>query len=646
MRFYKLPDSIGKEINNNSKLKIEYFWHYWDFLFTENRSLILVNEPKFTSQVSLIIKIEKHLEWNNGFNIKKLNKYFNQHIYFNQKNLILRTNKELQDKIKQLKSDITANIEGDFRRLYFLNKFRELRKEFFQLEDFSSVLVSKLSRIIFHNSDLKNQSKEDLKFLCNSIIDILVLRGYPMTYIKGVLSNIVFNFGNKYKFNYDKKYKDFNTVEEWNQYVSDEYKLLSLKDRLEYLRYSLIKPKSKGYYIFEVKGVNFESKPIEIFGTKYYNPKRDKFLKYFDTKKCNNIETNYSYFTKQELFYTENEIFNELETKESNCNLIVPIYYFTEDMGYFSHYEMPAKSFIEAFGRAEVSILEFKKYFKSFSVDHFSDDSLSLIKISERCILTDINFNYHTASNEKLTDQITFKTDDIRLKMVNERLKYKNKIKSQNTFFEHLANSNALISSYQIEKHKFSFKSLWIECFEPYFKDIDEIIFYLKKSIRLRTNLFSGYRIILSNSLRFSMGIGNQSYSLEKEFMNKLGIGDLGIGEIIDGSKLKACFESLPNDSLLEEMKAEMREFVSDELVFFKKIDNWISEIVRVAYDERNIEVHYNLINYYNDVSIKKDILFLASCIIGAFNDAIYKNDIENIDEAKEYINNNFNKLS
>ena len=67
MRFYKLSCSISKD--EKIKLKVEYFWHFWDFLFTKNRDLILVDEPKFTSHISLLNKIEKHLERNNGIGL-------------------------------------------------------------------------------------------------------------------------------------------------------------------------------------------------------------------------------------------------------------------------------------------------------------------------------------------------------------------------------------------------------------------------------------------------------------------------------------------------------------------------------------------------------------------------------------------------
>jgi len=53
-------------------------------------------------------------------------------------------------------------------------------------------------------------------------------------------------------------------------------------------------------------------------------------------------------------------------------------------------------------------------------------------------------------------------------------------------------------------------------------------------------------------------------------------------------------------------------------------IPPWITNTVMIAYDERNIEVHYNIVDYYNDVSIKKDILFIMSTVINSFNDGVF----------------------
>ena len=72
MRFYSLDKKIADSLNREGIDKIEYFWHFWEFLFTANRELILVQEPQFTSQISLLNKIEKHLKYNNRINSKKL----------------------------------------------------------------------------------------------------------------------------------------------------------------------------------------------------------------------------------------------------------------------------------------------------------------------------------------------------------------------------------------------------------------------------------------------------------------------------------------------------------------------------------------------------------------------------------------------
>ncbi len=559
MRFYKLSCSISKDNITNSK--VEYFWHFWDFLFTINRDLILVDEPKFTSQISLLNKIEKHLEWNNGINSKKLAKYCNHHLYFKQKNLILRTNPVLKETIKELKTDID-NFDSQNRH-DLLQSIKTIKKDYFKIGEYSKIIIKKLLKIILSNKDLNDTTRKDLKFLCNSIIDILILKGYSLKFINGLLSNIIFHPSNKFKYKYKKKDIDFETFKDWEKYVEDQYKLITLEDRINYLKYFLVNKKNKGYFIFKVEGIRFESRPIEIFGVKFYNPFLNSFLKFYKTDDSLLDEKKYMYYSRTELFHTENEIFKDLNAKDSTCNAIVPIEYFTEDIDHFDSFKFPTKSFIEAYNRAQISFIEFKRYLKTFSIKYLSDEDLFFTRISKESTLTDYHFNYHKSSIIQKSKDFVFKLDGIRNSMISESLNYKKKIKSQNTFFNHIANSNALISEYMLENYKFNFKSLWIECLEPYFKDPDEFIDFAKKSIRIRSNFFSDYRLLLYNALRNSFFRDN-AYSLDETEMKNIGIGELKVGERILGDTLEKNFELLPKGSLLDEFKAEMRLFIND----------------------------------------------------------------------------------
>jgi len=651
MKLYKLHDTISKRHSLNVILKIEYFWHYWDFLFTENRDLILVYEPKFSSQISLIDKILKHLEWNNGINLKKLLKYFNHHQYFDKSNIILRSNKELANDIKGIKSFIENRIGSEVDNKYLsisdrgflFEAFKKLKNDFFELNSNSNILIDKLLKIIFSNNLLGENSKKDLKFICNTIIDILIQKGYSLGFIKGLLSNTIFHPSNKFRFNYDKKYVDFNSYEDWKEYVSEQYELISVKDRFNLIKTFLIQPKRKGYYIFKVEGVELLTEPIEIFESIFYNPQEDKKLKFYRDKNSMIREEDYNFYTKCELFL-RNDSDDDLVTNASSCNLIVPTEYYTEDIEYFNSYKFPTKSYIEAYNKTQFSLLEFKRDLKSFSVEYFFDEVLTNIRVLQECILVDVNYNYHKASNDKASSKVAFKLDDIRKNMLYEHLNFKSKIKLQSPFTFHLANSNALLAEYNLEYHKFNFKSFWIECIEPYFKDVDEFIDFSKKSIRLRAHFFSNYRILLNNALKKSV-FSYDAYCLNDISMNEIGIGELNIGDSIIGDELEQNFELIPNKSLLDEFKSEMRLFKNDELTFLKILDDWITNTIKVAYDERNIEVHYNLVDYYNDISIKKDILFINSCVIGAFNDAVFENNVFTVIEAKEFINNTLNDL-
>ena len=640
MKFYKLSNSIYKDCEINVKLKTEYFWHYWDFLFTEYRDLVLFDEPKFTSQISQINKIEKHLEWNNGINFKKLHKYFNHHLYFDKKNIILRGNVELTEKITDIKRFIESkndNLSADNRE-YLKGEFKALRTGFFELNSYSTIIINILIKVIFNSKELNDNSKGDLKFLCNTIIDLFILRGYSLAFIKELLNNTIFSTSNKFNFKYEKNYSDFSTYEGWKEYELKQFELLSFKDRFDYLKIFLNKPKRKGFYIFKIEGIDFQSDPMEVFGTKFYNPEKDKVLNFYKSKNSKIKEEDYEYYINCELFNGKN---SNLNFHNSNCNLIVPTEYNTEDINHFDSFKFPTKSFIEAKDKAKVSLLEFKRLIKSFSIEYFFDEGLANIRVSNNCILVDENYNYHKLSSSKGSKKVVFKLDEIRKKMAFEQLEFKTNIDFKNSFSVHLASSNALISKYKLEYHKFNFKSLWIECIEPYFKDTEEFIDYAKKTIRIRGYFFSNYRILLMNALSDNLST-YPAYCLDKVRLNELGIGELRIGEMINGDELENKFELLPCDSMLCEFKDEMRLFEQNESEFLSKIDSWITKTIRVAYDERNIEVHYNLVDYYNDISIKRDVLLLIKYIIGALNDSVFSENVKSAIEAKRFIDKNY----
>lgn len=641
MKFYKLHESVYGASKQNTIEKVEYFWHYWDFLFTQKTNLILLDEPKFISHISLLNKIEKHLEWNKGISAKKLMKYFNHHAYFNQGNLIIRCDSKLKKHVSLLKKHIEnckANNEKsehleEIDREYLSNSFSVLRQTHFIVEEYTIILIDRLDKIVFNNSELNQTNRKDLKFLCNSIVDMFILRGYSIAFIKGLLSNAIFNRSNKFEFRYEKNYGDFNSnYSEWKKYVEEQYGLLTLKDRINYLRTYFKQPKKNGFYIFKIEGIDYQSKPVMIFNSKFYNPQIDSFVTFFKSDNKFENKRRDEYCRKCELFI----IVDEDKSNTSKCNMIVPIEYNMEDLKHFDSFKFPAKSYIEAKNRATVSLLQFKREIKSYSIEHYWDENLANVRVSNESILVDKNFNYHSASNTSNSTKTIFKLDELRDKMFDEQLNYKADIKTQNSFILQLANSNALISSYHLEYHKLNYKSLWIECVEPFFGDKNDLLTYAKKCILIRTNFFSNYWILLHHALR--KDILSYTYCLDEDLLKKLGLQNLNLGEYITGKELHENFEHLPDDSLLIEFKNEMRLFKLEQAEFISKIDSWITNTIMKAYDERNIEVHYNIIDYYNDVSIKIDMLFILSTVINSFNDAVFGDNNSSLEASKAYI--------
>jgi len=629
MKFYSLDKTIYKSYNEETKIKVEYFWHFWDFLFTKNRDLILSEEPKVISHITLLNKIEKHLVYNNGINSKKLLKY-SEHIYFKKDNILLRSDNLLHKRIKAFKS-LVQNFDGN--RSEILEEIHELKTIFFNYKKYSGVIIKKLNSIVFSNKNLISV-KSDIKFLCNSIVDILIFRGYSTLFIRSLLKNVILNSEGETRFKYKKRYIDFDNDEDYRKYIKLEFQKITLKNRLEYLLVYLTQPKNKGFHFFKIEGFNFNHSPIKILGVKFYNPTRDNFLTVFDTGR--DKDESKKFIARRELFHTEHEIFGDLNTKDSTCNAIVPVDYFIEDMYFDTNKEVP-ESYRRAIDKMK-DALNILKNSIQFSSKSYWERNINNIKPSLISILTNKDYCYHSSCNIDEENKIDFELDITRKKMLDKKLSFINSISNNNNFLIQLSKSHSALSNYKINFNFFDFKSIWIECVEPFFNNYSEFVDIAKKVVLYRTDIFSSYQALLNNSLDNYPFSSN--YALDKKTMTDLGIYDIKIGERLDGNKIKENYHLIPEFSILDEFKNEMKDYQMSDYSIQEKINNWITITIQKVYDERNIETHYNLKDYYLNYTLKRDILKITSIVIGAFTDSVYNKKASNITEALLYIKN------
>ncbi|GAA0724708.1 hypothetical protein GCM10009430_29380 [Aquimarina litoralis] len=633
MKFYSLDKSIGENYKPEVIRKVEYFWHFWDFLFTTNRKLILVEEPKFISQISLLNKIEKHLKYNNGINAKKLLKY-SEHDYFKKENLILRGNSELTTKVKSFKTSI-QQFKDD--RPPLLIKIEELKKIGFNSNSLSELLIEKLWKLLYSNKTLQD-TKSDLKFLSNSIIDLLQIKGYSIYFIKTLLKNTILNPYGKNRFIYEKNRNEFSNTQDYDNYVESEFQKLNLEKRINYLLFFLKQDKRRGYHFFKIEGIEFKNDPIEIFDVKFYNPQKDKFL---TTPHSNNNSEEYrSFFERRELFHSEKDIFNKNDCEDSTCNAMVPVEYLMEDLYFDLSNKVPA-SYKKAIDKVLFSINILKNSISYSSSGYWSKDVPS-IRPSFVSILTNSDYCYHATCETNEKNKIVFELDSTRKKMFDDKLLFLNSINNKSNFLLQLLKSHSALADYRINFYFFDFKSIWIDCIEPFFNNYDELIEVAKKALEYRVNIFVSYQALLSNSFENNPFYSN--YSLTPQDIEKIGLNEIEIGKQITGDKLSKASHLLPNISIIEEFKDEMKRFKESKNSQKLKLNNWIVKSIKSAYEERNIEVHYNLKDYYLDYGLKRDLLEILDIVIGALTDSVYNNKVTNIEDAINYISNKINQ--
>jgi len=102
MRFVKInhyvnPDNTSAKFANQ---RIEYFHHYWSFLFQKKSRNILITDEKFESHPSLFHKIDIQLKNNSNHYAQQLNNLLVDHSYFSSTNIIIRKSPSSKNKIQ------------------------------------------------------------------------------------------------------------------------------------------------------------------------------------------------------------------------------------------------------------------------------------------------------------------------------------------------------------------------------------------------------------------------------------------------------------------------------------------------------------------------------------------------------------------
>lgn len=323
--------------------RFEYFHHYWTLFFLHKRKeksesrrarilltpdYLFLEKVKLESHRSLFVKINKQLNHNYPKAKDKLRHLFIDHPYFSAtENILIRSNPGLVTKVANIKQVLSTTTGSDFKneqpqkKQQIIESFELLESQLLRRYPYEKRLSNQLYKVLSRNKPLTYQDKEDIKFLVNAFIVEFYYYGYSEDYIEKVPDIITLRNHIEY-FPFEKKRYDFNSRNDFEQYVWEEDQRMTTKMRVSALSKLLNARKYTGYVIFKIEGVSIEES-IQLQGVEFYNPQIEQKV------------------SKREYSSDEPELFiQEKASDESNpdkanqastCNAIVEVSFLSPD---------------------------------------------------------------------------------------------------------------------------------------------------------------------------------------------------------------------------------------------------------------------------------------------------------------------------
>lgn len=589
-------DTYVEHINR----RLEYFHHYWNFLFQGNSGGLFITDEKFESHRSLFHKINIQLLENPNKYRNPLTTLFIGHPYFKQDNVILRKSTATNNRIQ--------NFSTHFRSLSLSQVKAELKnvEKAILRRDYAKRILAHLVKLLHQNKPLNNKAKTDLKFLINATIIELYYFGYSRNILRKIPDIILFPHEHKFDFPFDKSRLDFKNEEEHKQYVENELIQLNLNKQISGLLNLINRPQKKGFYIFKIEGVEFKNKePVKIWNTTFYNPEVKLMLNH--TKLSGDWK---DYVIEMETYFDDYVKDSKKEIKVSTCNAIIEVEYHRL---FWDHSSIGLES---AYNSVTKALNVLKKLNKSFNGNDSQTGNISRFNY----IITDENKNYLSRPT-LIWESTIFEISPEQQYQFGINIELINKLDHGNDFHNKLINIYFSICRFRIESHLFNFKDSWTVISEALFpNDIDGFIGFCKKSFRhrLKKNFLVDVKCFLSSSLRSGFPFGPENYVLSNEALKDLDLYILLLTPI-KAKRFRSKYPELKNHlqfDFLDDIINELDFFINNEQQFLGKIEGWIEKTIYQIYAERNLETHNNIQTNLSLIKLKESFLYIANTVL------------------------------
>lgn len=591
------------EINTNISKRVEYFLHYWNFVFQKNTGLLFIHHEKFESHRSLIHKIEIQINENKSRYARRIEALLIKHPYFKNDNLFIRNSPKVINEINTFKNNfntiwfskgIDDKKTNQQNQLIIKIEFEKIKK--LLLRNYLNRLIKSLINQLVTDKPINKTFNDDIQFLINAIIVELYFNGFSIDYIRKIADIIVFPQENKNQFPYDKTFRDFGKKESFEEYKEQTIRAIKLNEQVTCIKNFVDNkkyPKQNGFCIFKIDDFDFQlEESVEIWGVTFYNPQRTKKVK-TNIPENENIEIDFNHL----VFPKQDNLTN------SSCNAIIKVNYRIFD------WNNPVIAIHQVIRKVDKALQVLKK----LKLDFVNGENAISGKLSiKNCIFTDYGYNYRQFVIIKF-DNYSFKIEEY------QKSVFKNVTKDLRLYqkSQKLMDIYAYLCQARTNEFSFNFKDYWTVVAEANFpNDIDGFIDECKQIFNgLSDRLFSDARIFLNNSLcRRSLNLQGSEYFINTSISRQIGL-NIPEKNSFNAEKFKLNYHKLKKHvefEFLNDILAELNECKNLPNKYKVKIDKWLENTIWSAYAERNLESHNNITTDYSLIKLKNEFLYIG----------------------------------
>ncbi len=585
--------------------RFQYFHHYWETTKAHDNDIFL-DTIRFESHRSLLTRVEHQLDYNFDHSFDKFMRLFIHHKLFDHSNIIAG-DPQIQSLKRTIITYLNTSPHKD-KKNYSTHYTLQIRATFGQLksillDQYHMKLKKHLYKVIATNKPLNSQDKETIRFLVNAFIVELYYHDYSEEFISRI-PEIIYPGHVLHEFPFKKVRSDFAKKEDYEAYVKEERKKMTLDKYLSALVNLIRRPINNGYYVFKVDGIALiEPHPIVLDEVIFYNPQNVRMLNIEHFK-----EDHKSHYIYAEDFYFARDGKVD-ETKKSRCNALIKAKYRSHE-NIESH-----NNFFQAFHKVSNTLNILTKVLNGYGGTGNAKPEVDIknnIKLHNDKKPARYSFSifYDHFREVKIVDQqsLTYFTKEIG---------FINRINPNTRVGSILLEIISIHGKFSKSVELFNFLDLWIR-WESLFKNDKEKLkeaiqdcFYIK----YKKNYLSYVKVFLY----FKIGeeypnSGTGCWILTEQQLKQVGL-EIKTHQIVSTKKFKNNLNFIPNHLPIEIIKdtvAMANEFTNQSTTFFSKLNDWINNVVEDVYVERNMEVHSNIKNDLSTIRLKEDFLTIS----------------------------------